>query len=96
MVYSRLLEIAETNERVLVPSLYTSSLGTDYKAGNLFKSNATPNQRFYSSKDIHPSDFPRPQHMRAYNLWHHSDMALNDICAKLRSEENPLKESTVM
>ena len=39
---------------------------------------------------------PRPQHLRAYNLWHHRDAPLRDICAALRSRENPLAESTVM
>lgn len=39
---------------------------------------------------------PRPQHLRAYNMWHHRKMALRDICAALRSKENPLAESTVM
>ncbi|KAI0800052.1 ribonuclease H-like domain-containing protein [Fomes fomentarius] len=39
---------------------------------------------------------PRPQHLRAYNLWHHRDLPLHDICAALRSKENPLAESTVI
>ncbi|KAI1790059.1 ribonuclease H-like protein [Ganoderma leucocontextum] len=39
---------------------------------------------------------PRPQHMRAYNLWHNRDMPLADICAALRSKDNPLAESTVI
>ena len=43
-----------------------------------------------------PGERPRPQHMRAYNLWHSRDTPLADICAALRSKENPLAESTVM
>ena len=39
---------------------------------------------------------PRPQHLRAYNLWHRRDMPLADICAALRSKDQPLAESTVM
>ncbi|KAI0922992.1 hypothetical protein AcW1_002508 [Taiwanofungus camphoratus] len=39
---------------------------------------------------------PRPQHLRAYNLWHNRNMPLQQICATLRSKENPLAESTVM
>lgn len=39
---------------------------------------------------------PRPQEIRAYNLWHHKQMALDDICAALRSKENPLAQGTVM
>ena len=38
----------------------------------------------------------RPQHIRAYCLWYHKSMPLKDMCATLRSPENPLKESTVM
>ena len=38
----------------------------------------------------------RPQHIRAYRLWHHDNMPLKQMCATLRSPENPLKESTVM
>ncbi|RPD55446.1 ribonuclease H-like protein, partial [Lentinus tigrinus ALCF2SS1-6] len=39
---------------------------------------------------------PRPQHIRAYKMWHQSKMPLRDICAALRSKENPLAESTVI
>ncbi|KAI0717859.1 ribonuclease H-like domain-containing protein [Cerioporus squamosus] len=39
---------------------------------------------------------PRPQHLRAYNMWHHREMPLSEICAALRSKENPLAESTVI
>jgi hypothetical protein len=39
---------------------------------------------------------PRPQHLRAYRMWHEQDLSLATICAKLRSTQNPLKESTVM
>lgn len=38
----------------------------------------------------------RPQHLRAYKLWHEQEESLETICAALRSKENPLKESTVM
>ncbi|OSD00619.1 ribonuclease H-like protein [Trametes coccinea BRFM310] len=39
---------------------------------------------------------PRPQHLRAYNLWHHRSMSLPDICAALRTKDNPLAASTVI
>ncbi|THH19391.1 hypothetical protein EW146_g1738 [Bondarzewia mesenterica] len=38
---------------------------------------------------------PRPQHLRAYQLWKNGN-ALDVICAALRSAERPLKQSTVM
>ncbi|KAM5530495.1 hypothetical protein V8D89_015849 [Ganoderma adspersum] len=34
--------------------------------------------------------------MHVYNLWHNLDMPLTDICAALRSKENPLTESAVI
>ena len=49
-----------------------------------------------SATQPQPGERPRPQHMRAYNLWHNRDLPLADICAALRSKENPLAESTVM
>ncbi|KAI0752906.1 ribonuclease H-like domain-containing protein [Daedaleopsis nitida] len=49
-----------------------------------------------ANSSVVPGAPPRPQHLRAYNMWHHRDMPLHDICAALRSKENPLKESTVI
>ena len=43
-----------------------------------------------------PGEPPRPQHLRAYRMWHLHDTPLREICAALRSKENPLAESTVM
>lgn len=47
--------------------------------------------------------FQRPQHIRAYNLWHHKRMGLDEMCAKLRLQKpggpnsaEPLKKGTVM
>lgn len=37
-----------------------------------------------------------PQYARAYRLWHVRDVPLDEICAMLRSKENPLQRSTVM
>lgn len=36
------------------------------------------------------------QQARAYALWHEAKKPLDEICAELRSPENPLKRSTVM
>ena len=56
---------------------------------------ATPTTSTQSTQP-QPGERPRPQHMRAYNLWHTRDLPLADICAALRTKENPLAESTVM
>lgn len=45
---------------------------------------------------IYEHSAPKPQEMRAYNLWHHEKMPLSDICATLRSKDHPLAKSTVM
>ncbi|KAI0824507.1 ribonuclease H-like protein [Trametes gibbosa] len=39
---------------------------------------------------------PRPQHLRAYNLWHRRNLPLSEICATLRTKADPLAESTVI
>ncbi|KZS96759.1 ribonuclease H-like protein [Sistotremastrum niveocremeum HHB9708] len=43
-----------------------------------------------------PPRRPTKQQLRAYNMWHHMDMSLPDMCKSLRSEDDPLKESTVI
>ncbi|EIN14444.1 ribonuclease H-like protein [Punctularia strigosozonata HHB-11173 SS5] len=43
-----------------------------------------------------PYTCPRPQHLRAYKMWHEKDLPLGVICANLRTKEQPLKESTVI
>ena len=43
-----------------------------------------------------PSERSRPQHLRAYQMWHYHCKPLQTICAELTSREAPLKESTVM
>lgn len=39
---------------------------------------------------------PRPQEMRAYTMWHKQKLPLKEICALLRSKDNPLADCTVM
>lgn len=114
-VYNRLLGMANTSQRELIPLTYTANVETEYREKKYSKDKSTrstvvgsslgldksstgpsSSYRRYPAEEVRPGSFPRPQHMRAYTLWHHSDMPLKDICAKLRSEENPLKESTVM
>ncbi|KAH8102291.1 ribonuclease H-like domain-containing protein [Cristinia sonorae] len=50
----------------------------------------------WDSPPIQPGDQPRPQHLRAYNMWHHRSMSMDQIRAALRSKENPLAVSTVI
>ncbi|CAE7181095.1 unnamed protein product [Rhizoctonia solani] len=42
------------------------------------------------------SSGPRPQHLRAYLLWHKQQLPLPQICASLRSASYPLAKSTAI
>lgn len=48
-----------------------------------------------SPSRINP-DRPILQHTQAYRLWHLREIPLDDMCAMLRSKENPLQRGTVM
>ncbi|THH29711.1 hypothetical protein EUX98_g4471 [Antrodiella citrinella] len=50
----------------------------------------------WDNPTVQPGDQPKPQHMRAYNMWHHRNMTMDQIRAALRSKENPLAVSTVI
>ncbi|KAI0324115.1 ribonuclease H-like protein [Cubamyces sp. BRFM 1775] len=85
-VYSRpLVYMSEPSSR---PPSLSASAGTSTAASTTSTATRTTGTG--------PREPPRPQHMRAYNLWHHRNMPLRDICATLRSRENPLAESTVI
>jgi hypothetical protein len=43
-----------------------------------------------------PSERPRPQHLRAYHMWHRDSRPLDAMCAELTTRGHPLKETTVM
>lgn len=105
MVYNRLLTIAAEQGRSLGPTPYGSSIShTPAPPSAVATSSAGGGTHRSVSYVSDVADLPQgseswrpsPQHLRAYNLWHHKDMPLQDICAALRTRENPLKESTVM
>ncbi|CAL1709480.1 unnamed protein product [Somion occarium] len=129
MVYKRLIDLAERNKVILIPSKYTSNLRQDYASGKLtaamtktcisqsislsqatftaptpyttptssqVSTLATQITQWRSKTEVQPGDPPRLQHVRAYNLWYKENMSLQVICAKLRSPDNPLAESTVI
>ena len=102
MVYNRLLAIAAEQGRSLGPAPYGSNIihaPTSAVASTSGASAGMHRSVSYVS-DVADLQGPRPrqspQHLRAYNLWHNKDMPLHEICAALRTKENPLKESTVM
>ncbi|EGO26669.1 hypothetical protein SERLADRAFT_436475 [Serpula lacrymans var. lacrymans S7.9] len=106
MVHERLIHIAAKAGRALDPSASTSVVNTDRSS----KLNQTSRTISNSSQGSGSTQFsrtsfavaynepPRPQHLRAFNLWHHRKMPLKEMCMTLKSKDRaePLKESTVI
>jgi hypothetical protein len=102
MVYNNLITIAKEKGVELDPQAYTKAVTESMMLAATTQDNtqgsakpATAESAYAESTQLAPQQ-PRPQHLRAYNLWHHKQMPLARMCAILRTEENPLKESTVM
>lgn len=78
-------------------SKYTTDLKQDYELGKL---GMITTAATISLKDKDRPYFvaaePTPQELRAYTLWHTQGLSLTEMCIALRSNDNPLKESTVM
>lgn len=72
----------------------TSSTSTSATTPSQGPSSAST--RTYDEDMPRPGNPPRPQHLRAYKLWHNQQMTLQQICSSLRSRDNPLAESTVI
>ncbi|KZT22911.1 ribonuclease H-like protein, partial [Neolentinus lepideus HHB14362 ss-1] len=111
MVYKRLMKLADLEKRIVIPkelstditlppvpptlpdrtdNVSTASISTASTSGtDVSSTTALPNDSDFRQ-------FTSPQWLRAYNLWHHSQRPLHEICARLRSPENPLKDSTVI
>jgi len=88
MVYKRLLSLAAFRGKVLTPAEYTTAIRIP---------NSIPTQSSTAnSLETTQKALTQPQHARAYRFWHYDKLPLQRICAKLRSEQEPLKESTVM
>ncbi|KAH7912503.1 hypothetical protein BJ138DRAFT_1178784 [Hygrophoropsis aurantiaca] len=103
MVYHRLEEIANEAGK----TLSESNISVDVKpktpkpvSAPALASSSSSSSTWSSStlpSDILPEP-PRPQYLRAYNLWHHRKMPLDQMCMTLknRARVEPLKESTVI
>jgi hypothetical protein len=108
-MYKKLKLLADAKEHILNPERYTSDLKEEYKAGKLIlRAPSLPPWQKKPQEDARtpasnetaaPTETapaPSPQFLRTYTLWHQHKMALPDMCAALRTKENPLKHSTVM
>lgn len=95
MVHLKLLDSAKAGNKEIDPAKYTSSVDP-HSVGwdKVIVSHVPP----VSNIPNYPPEPPRPQYMRAYNLWHHRHMPLNRMCDTLKTggRVEPLKDSTVM
>lgn len=96
-MYGKICGIAAKAGKTLVLSKYTTDLKKDYESGRL---GMIITVATISPKDGDRSHFvavePTPQELKAYTLWYTQGLSLAEMCVALRSNDNPLKESTVM
>ena len=96
-MYRKICGIAEKAGKTLLLSEYTTDLKKDYESGKL---GMITTAATISPKDENRPYFvaaePTPQELRAYSMWHTQGLSLAEMCATLRSKDNPLKETTVM
>ncbi|RDX45534.1 ribonuclease H-like protein [Lentinus brumalis] len=78
------------------PLVYTGEFDPAATTTTTGGSTSRPGSGASATQGAVASGPPRPQHLRAYKLWHHSQTPLDEICAALRSKENPLAHSTVI
>ncbi|OCH87160.1 ribonuclease H-like protein [Obba rivulosa] len=106
MVYKNLLYIAQDNNRILDPSKWSFNISRTYSdipSPPPASAKPLPSNSVETSKsgggagDTSPvRPLVSPRHMKAYELWHHRQLELDDIRVKLRSKSNPLAKSTVV
>lgn len=109
IVYKKLRSIIDEHDITLSPAAYASNVTglptiTNRSTINAFgaptndassKAALVPPVPEMSTISM-PSERPRPQHLRAYHMWHRDSRPLDTMCAELTSRGHPLKKSTVM
>ncbi|KAG1752071.1 ribonuclease H-like protein [Suillus lakei] len=100
MVHLKLVDLAKAGNKALDSIKYTSSVDPPSLRVGSTKVTASHTQ-LESNAPHFPSSAPappRPQYMRAYNLWHHRNTPLDKMCDILKTggRVEPLKESTVI
>ena|SRR5882757_2903842 len=95
MIHLKLLDSAKVDNKDIDPTKYTSSVNPHSVGGDKV---TVPHVLPVSNAPNFLPEPPRPQYMRAYNLWYHRNMPLDRICNILKTggRVEPLKESTVM
>ncbi|KAG0699052.1 hypothetical protein DFH29DRAFT_938237 [Suillus ampliporus] len=95
VVHLKLLDSAKAGNKQLDPTKYTSSVDPPSVGGNkAIVPQVLPDSNVLSLAPVPP----RPQYLRAYNLWHHRNTPLDKMCNTLKTggRVEPLKESTVI
>ncbi|KAG2108521.1 ribonuclease H-like protein [Suillus discolor] len=97
MVHLKLLDLAKAGNKELDPTKYTSSVDPPSQRAGSTKVTSSPTPPEFNAPSLAPTP-PRPQYMRAYNLWHHRNTPLDKMCNILKTggRVEPLKESTVI
>ncbi|KAG2134117.1 hypothetical protein DEU56DRAFT_888707 [Suillus clintonianus] len=100
MVHLKLLDSAKACNKELDPTKYTSSVeppSLRVGGNKVMASHMPPESNVPNIPSLEPVP-PRPQYMRAYNLWHHRNTPLDKMCDVLKTggRVEPLKESTVI
>jgi len=95
MVHLKLLDLAKAGDKQMDPSKYISLVNPRSVGENKTIPLPVLSASGASNPGLEP---PRPQYMRAYNLWHRHNMPLDKMCDTLntRGRVEPLKRSTVM
>ncbi|KIK96913.1 hypothetical protein PAXRUDRAFT_825475 [Paxillus rubicundulus Ve08.2h10] len=108
MVHRKLLQIAAKGDNKLDLASYSCKVNPrspklkekDTGSSPLGQggANTLSYQKFQALPDYCIPEPPRPQHLRAYKLWHHDKMPVDKMCIALRTggRVEPLKESTVI
>ena len=108
--YKKLRSIVDEHDITPSPAAYTSNVtGLPTPAASTTTNRSTINASDAAMNDAVPvppapetsmtsvpSKRPRPQHLRAYYMWHRDSRPLDAMCAELTSRGHPLKETTVM
>lgn len=96
-MYKKISGIAENAGKTLTFSKYTTDLKRDYDSGKLVMITTTstvPTAK--KNLPAHVTPELTLQELKAYTLWHKEGQTITELCAALRSKDNPLKESTIM
>ncbi|EIW79838.1 ribonuclease H-like protein [Coniophora puteana RWD-64-598 SS2] len=96
------LDVRSSAEARFVPANTTStstasSVAVDSAASQVSTTSASRTAKGSYNTPL-PGDPPRPQWMRAYNMWHHRDVPLSEMCSSLMcgGRVEPLKSGTVI